>query len=31
MDPDAAWNETLSAIAEDNLSDAESSAESLLN
>jgi hypothetical protein len=31
MDPEAAWNQMLEAIAEDNLSDAESSAESLLN
>ncbi len=31
MDPEAAWNEMLVAIAEDNLSDAESIAESLLN
>jgi len=31
MDPDAAWNEMLEAIAEDNLADAKLCAESLLN
>ncbi len=30
MDPEAAWNEMLDAIAEDNLSDAEACADSLL-